>query len=206
MNFSRTNFAVCCAFSLLTVSSSLALDLTPHSGVIQLSEGPPFPVTEFNDGKYKVKWASPRGWLLNGGPNSVSLSAPDGTGAWMKLVIVKKDAPPDGAAPAPTPTPSADASTPQNDLQTKAMQFIPAGAKDVVFVKTVPSPFVLGRLMSTEFIFAFSRYGSKDSISVSFVEYSDTERLVVLISAGEKDFDKVRAAAISSLFSWQAVK
>ncbi|MGB8354095.1 MAG: hypothetical protein WCD79_09435, partial [Chthoniobacteraceae bacterium] len=125
-------------------------------------------------------------------------------GAWMKLIVIKKSAP--TPTPAPTPQAGPDSSTPPDDMQAQAMQFIPAGAKNVVFVKTVPSPFLLSGRPSTEFIFTFARYGSRDSISISFVDYSETERLIVLISAGEKDFEKVRSTAISSLFNWRTSK
>jgi hypothetical protein len=209
MNIFTKNLALYGAFTLLLVKTSAALDLTPHPGVINVSEGPPVRVTEFADGKSKIQWLPPAGWLLDGSPGSVNLSAPDGSGAWMKLVVLKKDAPPDGNTPAPTPTPApaaGDTPAPQDDMQNKAMRFIPAGAKDVTFIKTVPSPFVLGRLTSTEYIFTFSRYGSRDSISISFVNYSVTELVVVIISAGEKDFTKIRAAGIASLFSWRATK
>ena len=208
MNIFTKNLAFYSAFTLLLVKTSAALDLTPHPGVINVSEGPPVRVTEFADGKLKVQWLPPAGWLLDGGPSSANLSAPDGSGGWMKLLVIKKDAPPDGTpAPTPAPTPDAgDTPAPQDPMQTKAMQFIPAGAKNVTFIKTVPSPYVLGRLTSTEYIFTFSRYASRDSISISFVDYSATELLVVIISAGEKDFTKIHAAGIASLFTWRDTK
>lgn len=194
----------CASVFLFSLEPVIALDLTPRASFIQGNEGPPTQVTEFTDGKNKAQWLPPAGWLVNGGASSASLSAPDGSGAWMKLIVVKKSAP--TPTPAPTPQADADSSTPPDDMQAQAMQFIPAGAKNVVFVKTVPSPFLLSGRPSTEFIFTFARYGSRDSISISFVDYSDTERLMVIISAGGKDFEKVRSAAISSLFSWRISK
>jgi hypothetical protein len=86
------------------------------------------------------------------------------------------------------------------------MQFVPPGSKNITFIKTVPSPFLLNGRTCDEFIFTFARYGSRDTISISLVDYSDKERLIVLISAGEKDFDKIHGMAISSLFSWREIK
>jgi hypothetical protein len=40
-------------------------------------------------------------------------------------------------------------------------------------------------------------------IAVAFVDFSDTERLVVLYSSAGADFEKVRHAVIKSMFSWR---
>jgi len=65
---------------------------------------------------------------------------------------------------------------------------------------------MLGGSPITEFVFSFSRYGSHDAISISVVDYSETQRLVVMVSAGPKDFDTVRQAAFASLFNWRTEK
>ncbi|MGB8356625.1 MAG: hypothetical protein WCD79_22195, partial [Chthoniobacteraceae bacterium] len=122
MNVIHKHLALYCAsVFLFSLEPAIALDLTPRVAFIQGNEGPPIPVTEFMDGKNKAQWLPPTGWLVNGGASSASLSAPDGSGAWMKLIVIKKSAP--TPTPAPTPQAGPDSSTPPDDMQAQAMQF-----------------------------------------------------------------------------------
>lgn len=189
-----TRLACCCACFLLLHGVSRALDLTPNPGVIYGNEGAPYPVLNFSDGVKKITWQPPAHWLPDGGGGSLSLTAPGDSGAWMKLIaapIVKED-----PQPVTDPTASAD------DLQAWAKQYLPSGSQNVDFVKMVPSPFMVCRHPSTEYIFTYVRYGSRGTISISAVDFSATERLVVIFSSS-KDFDRVRQGVISSMFTWQ---
>lgn len=196
MTISRMPLILCCAAALaLPLESSQALDLTPHASFRQGNEGPATPTLEFTDGSKKISCVVPRDWLPDGGGKSLTLNAPGSSGAWMKLLvapIVKDD-------PQPVTDPSASA----DDLQAWPRQYLPGGAQQVAFVKMVASPFTVCTHPSTEYIFTFVRYGAKETISICAVDFSDTERLVVIISADEKNFSVVRQAAIASMFSWQ---
>lgn len=187
---------ICCfaAVLVLPLAAARALDLTPHSDFRRGNESPPIPVLQFTDGTKKITWQPPSEWLPDGGGKSLSLTAPGSNGAWMKLLvvrIVKED-----------PQPVTDPAAPAEKLQEWAMHYMPAGAQDVTFVKMVPSPFTVCTHQATEYIFTLSRYGAKETVSISAVDFSDTERLVVIFAAG-KDFDKVRQTVIGSMFDWQ---
>ena len=192
---SNLRAAAFCAAALALPAAARALDLTPHATVHQGNEGPGVPVLEFTDGNKKIQWASPHDWIPDGGGKSLTLSAPGAGGAWMKLrvvPIVKED-----QQPVTDPSASAD------DLQAWAKQFLPSGAQDVVFVKMVSSPYTVCTHPSTEYIFAYARYGAKQTISISSVDFSDSERLVVIFAADPKEFDKVRQMIVASMFNWQ---
>jgi len=190
----RLSFCFLAAIAL-PLGTVTALDLTPHSDFKYGNEGPPIPVLEFVDGAKKITWATPHEWLAEGGGRSLSLSAPGDTGAWMKLLVVpiSKDA----------PEPVTDASASTDDIQAWPRQYLPAGAQDVAFIKMVASPFTVCTHPATEYIFNYARYGSKQTVSIVAVEFSDTERLVVVYAANVKNFDQVRQAVIASMFTWQ---
>lgn len=186
--------------------TSQALDLTPRRDFWKSNEYPAVPIVRFTDKDKHPSWFPPTGWLINGGGGSLTVTAPDESGAWMKFLVVPRQPAPAQTQGAQPPTdPAASASAQEDELQTWAAQFVPPGAKDVKFEKTCPSPFTLGQRESTEFIFSFSRYGSRDFVSISVVNYSDTERLVIIISAGKKDFEKTRDQMMRSLGTWGSV-
>jgi hypothetical protein len=193
--FFSAHVALCCVFSLLLLETSRALDLTPHADFRHGNEGDPTPVIMVTDGTKKITFVPPHDWLPDGGGKSLSLAGPGSNGAWMKLLvvpIVKED-----------PQPVTDPSASPDDLQAWAKQYIPSGAQNVTFIKMTGTPFMVCMHPSTEYIFTFARYGTKATISISAVDFSATERLVVIFSAEAKDFEKVRQAAIASMFSWQ---
>lgn len=181
----------------LLLETCRALDLTPHPTVIQGNEGPPTPAIQIADGTKRILFIPPHDWLPDGGAKSLSLTAPGASGAWMKLLVVAKQDPPQAVL---------DPAAKAEDVQAWAKQYVPQGAQDVTFLKTVESPFLVLSNPSAEFTFTFARYGRRNSISVAAVEFSATELLVVIYSAEPKDFDDVRRAVIASMFSWRVVK
>jgi len=187
--------AIVCLTSLWpALVAARALDLTPLRGFREGNEGPPTPVVQFIGEKGKIDFQPPQGWQASGGGDSVSFVSPDVTQAWMKLIAIEKV----GALP------QGDTKGPKEDLQAWAAKFIPAGAEKVEFVKRVPSPFMIETRESTEFIFTFVFFGFRDLMSVSVVDLSKTERLVMLVSADSKNFDRIRQQAIASMFSWSS--
>ncbi|HWB59110.1 MAG TPA: hypothetical protein VG733_06450, partial [Chthoniobacteraceae bacterium] len=131
------HIAFCCSVALAwPLESSLALDLTPHAGVLQGNEGPATPILEFTNGSKKITWVAPHDWIADGGGKSLSLSAPGGSTAWMKLIvapIVKED----------PQQPVTDPAAKPEDIEAWPRKYLPGGAQDVSFVKMVPSPFTV---------------------------------------------------------------
>jgi hypothetical protein len=179
----------------LALSAAQALDLTPQEGVRQGNEGPPTNIMVFTDGQARYGYEPPAGWKSSGGGKTMTFY-PQESGASMKLMVIAKKDPqaPGGAAGA------------QPDLQEWAAKFLPSDAEKPEFVKAVPSPFPMGTRSSSEYIFNFTIAGVRNSLSVAVVEFSDKERLVMLVSANASKFESIRRQAISSMFSWSAMK
>lgn len=177
------------------MGTARALDLTPIPGFKEL-EGIKIPVVLFSDGAKKIQYMPIGDWHLSGGGKTLNLTPPDVDQASMRFMLIEKKAPEAQVAASAAP----------EDLQAWAKQFIPPGAKHVTFVTKVPSPFTLEGHGSNEFIFTYALYGSGETISISIVDLSDTERMVVIISARTKDFEPIHKACIASMFSWERVK
>lgn len=197
MKLPRVHLPLLCACALLGASGAraLALDLTPVAAYRMGNEGPAVPVLMVKDGAKEYSFIPPGKWLVDGNATSIRLTASDNSGSWMKImVITKRD---DLKLP--------DEQTAPEDLQKWAAQFIP-GANDVKYVKTVPSPYMVKGEPSTEFIFNYAAYGQRAPISISLVDFNETQALLVLISADNNNFERVRQAGVACMFSWQLFK
>ena len=175
----------------LALYSAQALDLTPQYGTRQGNEGPATETMIFTDGAARYGFVPPAGWKSSGGGKSLSFFTHDTT-SWMRLMVIAKG----------KPQQAVDTAAPKTDLQEWSAQFIPSGAEKAEFVKMVPSPFPVGTHPSTEYVYTFMLSGFRYSLSVSVVDFSEKERLVMLVSAGSKNFEQIRREAISSMFSW----
>jgi len=182
-----TNLLTLC----FAASVAHALDLTPRRGVRQGNEGPPIPVIKFSDGQDHIEYQPPAGWQAGGGGHSVTFFTPDPM-SWMRLVAVDR-----GRASQREATPPA-----KEDLQAWAAQFVPSGAQRVEFVRMIPSPFTVGTHATTEFIFTCVWNGFRVSLSVTVIDFSSKERLVMLVAAEPGNFAQVRQQAVASMYSW----
>ena len=179
----------------LDISAAHALDLTPHRGWRVGNEGPPTAVLQFNDGKDRIDLQPPAGWQAGGGGHAVTFFTPDPM-SWMKLATVAQDdTTTDGAAPAA-----------KENLQAWAAQFAPFGAQRLQCIKTIPSAFTVENHASTEFLFTCTLNGFPLSLSISVIDFSKQERLVMLVAAEPGNFEPMRQLAITSMFSWAEVK
>jgi hypothetical protein len=189
MNLTVRSLSTLCIFS--TAAAVQALDLTPLRGTRQGNEGAPTPVIQFTDGNEKVDYRPPAGWEPSGNGKAVTFFTSDPT-SWMKLEVIEKPrSPTSGRTPMPP-----------EDLQAFAAKLIPSGAEKLEFVKMVPSPFTIGARGTNEYIFEFSFYGSRAAISISIIDLNDKERLVMLVSADSRNFERIRRNAVASMFSW----
>lgn len=175
--------------------AGLALDLTPRQGWRQGNEGPPTPVLRFSEGKDAIEFRPPPGWQASGGGHALTFytSVPN---SWMKLTVVNR-----GNLGA-----QGNAAAEMEDLQEWAMQFAPVGAEKVEFIKMIPSPFTAGPHASTEYQYGCVLNGFRMVLSVSVIDYSDKERLVMLVAAEPGNFEPMRQMAVTSMFSWAVVK
>lgn len=192
----RTLPAFCCLISLLlALRGAQALDLTPISGFKDL-DGVKIPIIEFVDGSAKINYKPPAGWRPSGGGDSLSIYPPGGDHSWMEFLLADRS---------PAGGPAASTASGE-EVEALARGFIPSGAKDIALVSKANNSFTLEGQPRTEFIFAFSSYGSRQVASISLVNRTETKWFVVVVSSHPKDFDSIREQAISSLFSWRRVQ
>ena len=174
----------------LVPSMALGLDLTPKPDVKVLEGGFKVPVLTFADKKKPVRWMPPEGWRVTHESGVLTLSDPDRTHAGMELRVVPKT--------------NGDLATfaSAEALQKYCAAFFPKTATEITYTGTNAGPFTIGQAPAREYLFKFTEPGHPTLASVSLVDISETERLAMIVSAQPKDFEKIREAAVASMFSW----
>jgi hypothetical protein len=169
--------------------SLMALDLSPTPG-FRMLEGFKIPVITMRDGKDTVRWQPPAKWTLGGDQAKLILSSPDFAGATMELQVLLREA---GGK---------DALTTPAQQKEWLRRFLPRDAQDVTVLAENASPFTLKEQPSREVIFQFVSQARRLTSSISFVDLSVRERLVLDVTALQPDFAPVHEAAMASMFSW----
>lgn len=180
--------------ALLAVNSS-ALDLTAQQSFRTL-EGVKIPVLHFKDGTRTIKYQPPGAWQIRDGSRRTVLAPPDAEQASVTLSVVPLK--PSTGRPAPART--------SPDLIEWAKTLLPAGTSDVELKSEVESPYTLNGLPSRELIFECVAQARRFAVSVSVVDFNETDRFVLVIVARQPDFQRIHSDAISSMFSWDWVK
>jgi hypothetical protein len=171
--------------------TAVALDLNPRSDFKEL-EGRRFPVISFDDPGKKIQWTPPTDWRMSY-ENGVLKLFPKGLAkASMELRVV------------PRVSGDREALGSVESLLPYCAKYLPSMAKDLSYRGSNPGTFTLGPLTAREYLVDFTEPGHSCRASVSMVDYSDRERLIVVVTAQAKDFAAVRAEAISSMNSWQS--
>jgi hypothetical protein len=180
-------FIRCLALLPMTVA---ALDLNPQEGFKEL-EGVKIPIVEFSDGTHKVRWQPPVDWRMSYEEGRLLLLAKAFTHASLELRVV----------------PRAAGDTAWLDRPDALVRYLAALLPKTASAPTVTGnnagPFTIQGSAAKEILFDFQEPAHASRGSVSLVDLNDHERLVVVITAQQKDFEDVRAAAIESMFSWQ---
>jgi hypothetical protein len=174
----------------LIPSVSFALDLQPESGFREM-EGFKIPVVRFADHAGKVRWSPPPGWVLQYENRVLTLNPPNAQSSFQLRVI-------------PRASNDREVLTKLDTLQRYCGQFLETPVKGLAYKSTIEGPYTIGPTPAREYLFESTQGGVNFKYSVSMLDLSDRERLVVVISAQAKDFEEVHDAAIQSLFSWQA--
>ena len=177
-------------FAVLPASCCFALDLQPEHGFREL-EGFKFPVVRFADSGGKVRWSPPANWAMQYENKVLTLNPPQAQSAFEIRVV-------------PRTAGDRDILTKLDGLQKYCGQFLSAAAKDLQYKSTTEGPFTIGPTPAREYVFEYSQSGLSYKSSISMLDLSERERLVVVITAQARDFDEVRDTAIQSMFSWQA--
>ena len=170
-------------------SVCFALDLRPEPGYREM-EGFKLPVVRFEDPVGKVRWAPPAGWTMQYEKKILTLHPPNAQSIFELRLI-------------PRAAGDRDVLVNLDTLQKYCSQFLSTTAKDLQFKSTTEGPFTIGPTPAREYVFEFSQGGLGYKSSVSMLDLSDRERLVLVVTAQLRDFDEIRDTAIQSMFSWQ---
>lgn len=154
-------------------------------------EGFKLPVVRFADSAGKVRWSPPAAWPMEYEKKVLALHPPQAQ-SLFELRVVSRTAG------------DREVLLKLDTLQKYCGQFLSTSAKDLQFKSTTEGPFTIGPTPAREYLFEFSQGGLSYKSSVSMLDLSDRERLVLVVTAQSRDFDEVRDAAIQSMFSWQA--
>ncbi len=167
------------------------LDLTPRAGFKNL-EGANISILKFAKGSVPISYQPPAGWAATGGPKAITLRPTEIPEAEFCMFVRAR------AEKSP-----ALGSIGVEDLQKLAAAELPGRAEDVAVMAVNEGPFTIAAQASREVVCSFSLSGRKYQGSVALVDFSENERLVMIIHARPADFARMRSQAVASLFSWQ---
>lgn len=165
-----------------------ALDLTPVHGFRDL-EGVRIPVVYFKDGTRRVTYQPPTNWQISGGGESIQLFPPARDGAAVRL---RKDTRPD-----------AEPETAGENSEAWMRALLPPTASDIERIGESAGAFTLGPQPSRAVRFSYALSGHRYLAEVAVVNLDDKERLTVIVTARQADFQAVHEEAVASMFRWQ---
>ena len=177
---------LCALAGTFTPWSGQALDLTPLHTFRDL-EGVNIPIVLFTDAGKKIAFQPPFKWTVSGDSGSVSLYPAERPDAVMQIRVRARKPLPEGAT---------------EDLAKWCRSQLPPDAAEPALESEAANPFNLGTLASREFTFSYAAQGRRFTTSVAIVEWSERERLAVVVTARTPDFAAMHTAAMGSMFSW----
>ena len=163
-----------------------ALDLTPAVTFRDL-EGIKIPIVLFSDAGKKISFQPPAKWNVSGSGATLSLYPPELPDAVMQLRVRPRKPLPAGTT---------------EDFEKWCIAQLPQDAAEPAREGEAADVFTLGTLPSREFTFSYVAQGRRFTTSVAFVDWNETERLAVIVTARTPDFQPIHEAAMRSMFSW----
>jgi hypothetical protein len=158
-------------------SETWALDLTPHEASVT-NDGPPVKRYFFQDGDKRLAFRIDNKMTVSGGNESAAFRFSDTRNAGMKL----------SKSPS-TPQVSFD----QKNLESYRMAartFIPVNATGVQVEEEKPNAIAINGWVSQQFIFKYDLFGVPYRSSVTFLNYSEKQQIVVDVTAPAPDYEK----------------
>jgi hypothetical protein len=158
-------------------SDAQALDLTPHETTVT-NDGPPVKRYFFQDGNKRLSFRIDKKMTVIGASDSAAFRFNDIRNAGMKL--------------------SKSQSNPQVPFDQKnlepyrsaARSFVPANATDVQFEEEKPNAIAINGWVSQQFILNYKLFGFPYRCSVTFLNYSEKEQIVLDVRAPAADYEK----------------
>ncbi len=163
-----------------------ALDLTPEPTFRDL-EGVKIPILLFSDAGKKISLQPPPKWRISGGGTTLSLYPHDTQDAVMQLRLSAFKPPMAGET---------------EDLDKWCRALLPKDASEPKLEGEAENIFTLGKRGSRQFNYSYGAQGRRFTTSIAVVDWNESERLAVLVTARAADFAAIEEAARRSLFTW----
>ncbi len=168
-------------FLLSTLSTNAyALDLTPRE-IPAAHDGPPVKRYFFQDRDKRVVFRVDTNMSVSGENNMAMFQFRDLPGAEMKLI------------PSPRHPDLPFDEKGLDDYRAVARGLVPANATQVEFIEERAEAIPINGWTSYEFVFIYNRAGSPCRHSITFLNYTDKQQILVQVSAHGEDFDKAYA-------------
>ena len=166
-----------------------ALDLTPHfvtDGALQ--------IPCFFEGKTKSMVRPPEGVTTSGGDGEVTFYFSQLNGATFTM----------RSSPFKPSTPFSGAEL--ESYQKALASFLPQGGQDMVLKKAEPSPLNTNGWSGYQFTQDFKLPGRSCTQSVTYLNFSSEQQIVLIVSAPTEDFQKAEALALRIMYSWRVLQ
>lgn len=173
----RKSIAPALVLAGVLFSQAHALDLTPHE-ITVTSDGPPVKRYFFQDGDKRLAFRIDNKMTVSGSHESAVFRFGDLRNAGMKL--------------------SRSQSNPQTPFNQKSLEsyrtvarsLIPANAADIRVEEEKPDAITINGWGSQQFVFTYHLFGFPYRGSVTFLNYSEKEQIVLDVSAPAPDYEK----------------
>jgi hypothetical protein len=186
LRFNKSPFlAILC---LATAARAEEINLIPVRSVRE-QDGIKFPQLEFTDGKKKITYEQPRGWIISGDSSQIKFTPPDVS---AKAAIEQ--------SPLSAPQIFDEATTKM--LQQEVLASVPSGSQKTTMLSEEKNPLMMGGHETYEVTVSYQFFGHELITSTLFMNTKDTQ-LRFRLTAEKADFENVHKAFRGSLFSWQ---
>lgn len=173
----RTSIATAFLLSGVLLSQVNAIDLTPHE-VATSNDGPPGKRYFFQDASKRLGFRMDDKMTASGANDSASFRFSDLQTATMKLL--KSPLKPELLLD----------SRNAESFQTTARTFLPRDAKEVRMEEDKPGAIAINGWTSRQFIFSYTMFSIPYRRSITFLNYSEKEQIILDIGAAASDYQK----------------
>jgi len=187
----KTPFLSCAAY-LFAAHSGYSLDLTPHFVTrVTGAESASIPYFTEGDTRYSLEM-----------PPSVSASANESGAVFyfreiegsltLRSSPFKPDAPFSGEA--------------LEAYRKAALGWVPAGATDIALKRETPNPFPFNGWISQRFTMAYQLPGRSFLLSVTFLNFSAQQQILLITSAPMNQFERAEALTLNLVKAWRKLR
>ena len=181
-----------CAACLFASQSSYCLDLTPHF-VTRVTGDQSENIPYFVEGDTKYSLELPRGVSASRGEGEAIFIFRDFDGTLtMRPSPFKPDDPFSGPA--------------LEAYRKAALGFVPSGATGISIKQETPNPLTFNGWTSHRFTVAYQLPGRSFLLSVTFLNFSAKQQILLITSAPTNHFERVEALTLTMMNAWRMLR